>query len=107
MTPQECKQLKGLSPRVRGNRFCAACLLGFLGPIPACAGQPELDARNCSYKGAYPRVCGATQQVRAKVFHQRGLSPRVRGNPINDFLALIMEGPIPACAGQPSHRDAA
>ena len=30
-----------------------------------------------------------------------GLSPRVRGNPAEKLLALLIGGPIPACAGQP------
>ena len=51
---------------------------------------------------AYPRVCGATVKGMKYQAHQQGLSPRVRGNLVNDMLPAPFIGPIPACAGQPS-----
>ncbi len=50
----------GLSPRVRGNQSRLAVVAIFLGPIPACAGQPWFAATKSSPPRAYPRVCGAT-----------------------------------------------
>ena len=34
--------------------------------------------------GAYPRVCGATPLQVPTLMANRGLSPRVRGNPIKE-----------------------
>ena len=50
----------GLSPRVRGNPSVVCCAGAFMGPIPACAGQPKKFVTNSPAKRAYPRVCGAT-----------------------------------------------
>ena len=51
---------KGLSPRVRGNRFAAGVGKRREGSIPACAGEPA--GWNCEirYGRVYPRVCGGT-----------------------------------------------
>jgi hypothetical protein len=51
----------GLSPRAQGNLKHARHCRNFLGPIPACAGQPARTIRPCPCAGAYPRVRGATQ----------------------------------------------
>ena len=56
------KSLKqqGLSPRVRGNRLRAKEVVGGVGSIPACAGEP-FPIRRPPYAGmVYPRVCGGT-----------------------------------------------
>ena len=91
----------GLSPRVRGNqlRHCPAPSVN--GPIPACAGQPWVNWDSMLGLGAYPRVCGATAAQRIQNFRALGLSPRVRGNHVQDFKQELSKGPIPACAGQP------
>ena len=92
----------GLSPRVRGNRARTLSSILPLGPIPACAGQPCKYRYFYSEHRAYPRVCGATaadDDLRACSW---GLSPRVRGNLLALDALALSEGPIPACAGQPS-----
>ena len=92
---------KGLSPRVRGNPYCRAQWLYHAGPIPACAGQP-LRVRPKGHKArAYPRVCGATVMACMYCMRPQGLSPRVRGNQKKSRARKRMDGPIPACAGQP------
>ena len=91
----------GLSPRVRGNRVAWIWWHWPLGPIPACAGQPEVASHWLGELGAYPRVCGATQLPALLLRWRRGLSPRVRGNLLLPVRAVKKKGPIPACAGQP------
>ena len=66
------RNTKGLSPRVRGNRFGEERQMDARRSIPACAGEP-----------AVPRVAGTGATV-------MGLSPRVRGNPLQvSHLALL------------------
>ena len=100
------KQLKslGLSPRVRGNPEGRHRIPFFVGPIPACAGQPECEGRTGPGHWAYPRVCGATTALRSDALPFLGLSPRVRGNLEGSHCGTAVLGPIPACAGQPNRR---
>ena len=93
---------RGLSPRVRGNRQVLVDQRGQVGPIPACAGQPLAGLKDEAPTRAYPRVCGATWRSRQSICDHVGLSPRVRGNPGKRFGAVLDNGPIPACAGQPN-----
>ena len=51
--------------------------------------------------GVYPRVCGGTQAVRAICWHNDGLSPRMRGNPLPLCSDPFCSGSIPAYAGEP------
>ena len=51
---------------------------------------------------AYPRVCGATDLEDWSLHPEEGLSPRVRGNRRRSQAVRLADGPIPACAGQPS-----
>ena len=95
---------KGLSPRVRGNRELRPAGVDVAGSIPACAGEPWPEHRRASPGWVYPRVCGGT------IAHGRGdagvsgLSPRVRGNRRKRKNAGMVEGSIPACAGEPTCR---
>ena len=91
----------GLSPRVRGNRFWVGLPFIAEGPIPACAGQPQVRTQRGQRNRAYPRVCGATVNEGFRLLGLLGLSPRVRGNPRNLQYLSRQTGPIPACAGQP------
>ena len=91
----------GLSPRVRGNLPVATARLIRSGPIPACAGEPAGQVLMCNFDGAYPRVCGGTQRRLRLGALSGGLSPRVRGNPAGFRFRDDIEGPIPACAGEP------
>ena len=52
---------KGLSPRVRGNQMHRAKSNGFIGSIPACAGEPALSGPHGCRPRVYPRVCGGTK----------------------------------------------
>ncbi len=132
----------GLSPRVRGNLNSELMSVSYVGSIPACAGEPEIQPRRRSGLWVYPRVCGGTirtkipgspgrgsipacagepdAQVRrpssievyprvcggtkgcmSLIPSSKGLSPRVRGNPIYIRRLSDLQGSIPACAGEP------
>ena len=52
----------------------------------------------------YPRACGATAIELTPFCQAEGLSPRMRGNRLRQSDRLIMQGSIPAHAGQPSSK---
>ena len=91
----------GLSPRVRGNRGGKGHGDDPLGSIPACAGEPRPFPMSRLRSPVYPRVCGGTNDVEPDLFFVVGLSPRVRGNRLEDAKQVQAEGSIPACAGEP------
>jgi len=91
----------GLSPRTRGNRSGKNRPAFLSGPIPAHAGQPYLQHRVFRQYRAYPRARGATFLPDGATADIQGLSPRTRGNPVEDAALCPEVGPIPAHAGQP------
>ena len=91
----------GLSPRVRGNRETGTGRRARTGSIPACAGEPGGQPKAARVCRVYPRVCGGTAYLAASESRQRGLSPRVRGNPVRDQAHCGLRWSIPACAGEP------
>ena len=61
-----------------------------------------MTAAKCGIQSAvYPRVCGGTSEGRFGGAKPLGLSPRVRGNPVNRDFAAARQRSIPACAGEP------
>ena len=52
----------------------------------------------------YPRVCGGTRLILVAHEEERGLSPRVRGNPAHVAIGIVIARSIPACAGEPPSR---
>ena len=50
----------------------------------------------------YPRVCGGTSSGPSLNAMSTGLSPRVRGNHLNQVSVRKDTGSIPACAGEPA-----
>ena len=78
--PESCI-LTGLSPRVRGNHFKIALARWLNRSIPACAGEPSSATTHRGFHWVYPRVCGGTAVPLGTSNLERGLSPRVRGNP--------------------------
>ena len=99
---QPAEQVRGLSPRVRGNPQVSPVVVGVGRSIPACAGEPRVP---CAFGGAdrvYPRVCGGTTMAGLSTSFSGGLSPRVRGNRANRSRARSRGRSIPACAGEPS-----
>ena len=96
---------QGLSPRVRGNLADRVPRRVPPGSIPACAGEPW-SAPSCrNTLAVYPRVCGGTQVGPGKVGMPKGLSPRVRGNPLTSASYTKTGRSIPACAGEPPSRE--
>ena len=72
-----------------------------VGSIPACAGEPITPRDATTTDTVYPRVCGGTSAKSLTAPAGRGLSPRVRGNPIRAISDYRRRGSIPACAGEP------
>ena len=99
MVMAECA--KGLSPRVRGNQSDALQWPSEPGSIPACAGEPIAFALLKLHIRVYPRVCGGTSPGERSGPSTPGLSPRVRGNPDQRGNLPVVDGSIPACAGEP------
>ena len=93
--------VKGLSPRVRGNRSGEGAGEASEGSIPACAGEPCPWAARAALVPVYPRVCGGTAVSLSMCEAFTGLSPRVRGNLLVGLDPRQRLGSIPACAGEP------
>ena len=100
--PSRSANVKGLSPRVRGNldEEDFGCI--HVRSIPACAGEPVETGATTSNLRVYPRVCGGTSLATYTCAQQKGLSPRVRGNLFRYPVDDTAERSIPACAGEPS-----
>ena len=96
--------IPGLSPRMRGNRLELLVGLPRHGSIPAYAGEPGTAAGGGRQPEVYPRVCGGTRQGKEGKWNIRGLSPRMRGNPVVAQRACAGIGSIPAYAGEPPAR---
>ncbi len=69
--------------------------------IPAHAGEPPHLPLPVPRLRVYPRACGGTEGGRARQALERGLSPRMRGNPAPRALSTVSGGSIPAHAGEP------
>ena len=111
----------GLSPRVRGNRIAGRLKPEHHRSIPARAGEPAQRSASMSICWVYPRACGEPDQDRSsqdqcEVYpracggtpgtitqgdHDRGLSPRVRGNRRGTYRRAGPGRSIPARAGEP------
>ena len=91
----------GLSPRVRGNRLLGIAIAIAIGSIPACAGEPIINAAEYAKIKVYPRVCGGTSGCSWPCSSWEGLSPRVRGNHLVAVSGGAVRRSIPACAGEP------
>ena len=96
------KSDRGLSPRVRGNLIVDRISRRNTRSIPACAGEPLRIRSEEMAAWVYPRVCGGTSSPAAAQSMERGLSPRVRGNPAGASSRPGRGRSIPACAGEPS-----
>ena len=95
------RRIRGLSPRVRGNRVVGISALDTAGSIPACAGEPMGSNLPHHSQKVYPRVCGGTVNQAVCGDRLQGLSPRVRGNPDHGDDGASALRSIPACAGEP------
>ena len=93
---------RGLSPRVRGNRTCAALACTAQRSIPARAGEPMVELRMSHLTWVYPRACGGTILEPVGADQAGGLSPRVRGKQGVQHMDTHPIRSIPARAGEPS-----
>ena len=98
----ERKRNAGLSPQVRGNHNGDCRCPHMIGSIPAGAGEPGNHFGYSCNPRVYPRRCGGTFRVSARIILAEGLSPQVRGNPCNSDICFWMAGSIPAGAGEPN-----
>ena len=101
VTGMPASTIKGLSPRVRGNPIKIINGDSPVRSIPACAGEPRRHLGIPGVSEVYPRVCGGTALCVFGKRFQRGLSPRVRGNPAHWGGCGRRAWSIPACAGEP------
>ena len=112
----------GLSPRLRGNQINRRVLIPLLRSIPAPAGEPSGGQAGSRGQGVYPRACGGTRPgagsgTICEVYPRAcggtvagatsravasGLSPRLRGNPLEKPDAREETRSIPAPAGEPT-----
>ena len=97
----------GLSPRLRGNRRAPCPYCAPSGSIPAPAGEPSRTRTSRRSSRVYPRACGGTKELDGTKKHSRGLSPRLRGNPLRRHSRQVEGGSIPAPAGEPPSAGAA
>ena len=86
----DLSKASGLSPRVRGNLPFGVHEVVVLRSIPACAGEPSEGSPGAESTTVYPRVCGGTINVKGTALTITGLSPRVRGNPLEMFPAVVV-----------------
>ncbi len=83
--PAASNPVLGLSPRVRGNPSTICLNRSRAGTIPACAGEPVAWCNSSTIQRDYPRVCGGTILMHPVPWSSAGLSPRVRGNPLEQY----------------------
>ena len=95
---------QGLSPRMRGNRGRLDLDAMRCGPIPAHAGESVRSCRRTNQCRAYPRACGGIVRAKRSKALQKGLSPRMRGNPLRSLGICDRWRPIPAHAGNQVYR---
>ena len=91
----------GLSPRGRGNHLGELVAVDAERSIPAWAGEPCCQWPTLLGLGVYPRVGGGTVALCCINATMAGLSPRGRGNLSSDLARAMIEGSIPAWAGEP------
>ena len=92
--------VNGSSPRMRGKlgEWClSVCNIRI---IPAHAGQTRLTALTPYPISDHPRACGANANASYPTASTAGSSPRMRGKPTSDRVALPTCRIIPAHAGQ-------
>ncbi len=91
---------RGLSPLVRGKRWWRCLPWHVLGSIPACAGETDVHRRSLNRRWVYPRLCGGNGIAERQRMQAMGLSPLVRGKPLQQAKFAGARGSIPACAGE-------
>ena len=93
--------MRGLSPRIRGNRAQPRQQRSSHGSIPAHTGEPGIAPSSRPSLRVYPRAYGGTSLGGAAYIPLRGLSPRIRGNRRRERRRPQRSGSIPAHTGEP------
>ena len=89
----------GSSPHVRGTQTCIHSHGGFVGIIPACAGNTPFFRYSLMPYRDHPRMCGEHWLDQKHGERFGGSSPHVRGTLLGTGLPSQIDGIIPACAG--------
>ena len=100
-TPGVSGSIFGLSPRMRGNLREIPIARRPARSIPAYAGEPSARYTMRRRNAVYPRVCGGTHRSANHDQSSAGLSPRMRGNRVQQLRSEEECGSIPAYAGEP------
>ena len=90
---------RGSSPHVRGTHLVLRELVHGAGIIPACAGNTLTCSCSSRRLWDHPRMCGEHEVSPVSPQLIQGSSPHVRGTPDEPFQTQMVEGIIPACAG--------
>ena len=90
----------GLSPRGRGKRVRPTRDRALLRSIPAWAGETPTSLKAARSNRVYPRVGGGNHLAANHTRRIAGLSPRGRGKPVGQCIALRTTRSIPAWAGE-------
>ena len=93
---------EGSSPRLRGTRAGHSYHHGFLGIIPALAGNTQTAVVHMDYSRDHPRACGEHVAPPSPSGFLLGSSPRLRGTPRACSRMYSRTGIIPALAGNTS-----
>ena len=92
---------RGLSPRLRGNPVLTGTWPWWYGSIPALTGKPGGRVPTSRWPAVYPRAYGETAEVIRGLVQEKGLSPRLRGNPGGTGNIAGWVRSIPALTGKP------
>ena len=93
---------RGSSPRVRGTASNIHDKLLDAGIIPARAGNSRFTIRPRSLHRDHPRACGEQRLWHVPPHCRSGSSPRVRGTVLPVVVNAVVQGIIPARAGNSS-----
>ena len=85
---------------MRGKRYRLLPIIGFIGSIPARAGETTQCQRSWAHPRVYPRPCGGNVLEVCSLVLISGLSPPVRGKPASSPPPAGRLGSIPARAGE-------
>ena len=94
----------GSSPRMRGTRVRPTGRRSALGIIPAYAGNTRATAARPQPTRDHPRVCGEHTTMATWFMPLPGSSPRMRGTPHELRDGRVIDGIIPAYAGNTWNR---
>ena len=98
--------VSGSSPLARGTHVAVQCFVLSLGLIPARAGNTGGSARSSAGTGAHPRSRGEHKPNEDVEIFQTGSSPLARGTRHRSGVKRLLEGLIPARAGNTQHEKA-